>query len=229
MENYELVKDISEGFHGVTRLMRHKETKHLVAVKYMPRGDKIKEYVEREIMNHRNLCHPHIIGFKEVVLTPTHIAIVLEYAPGGDLFDHICNRGRICEDEARYFFQQIISGVSYCHYKEICHRDLKLENILVDGIKLKICDFGHSKSYLLHSRPKSMIGTPKYIAPEVFSGKEYDGKLADVWSCGVILYVMLVGAFPFDDEENNHNFKKIMNRILAVQYKIPNYVHISRL
>ncbi|RYR63631.1 hypothetical protein Ahy_A04g021413 isoform B [Arachis hypogaea] len=172
MEKYELVKDIGSGNFGVARLMRHKETKELVAMKYIERGHK-----------------------------------------------------------ARYFFQQLISGVSYCHSMQICHRDLKLENTLLDGSpapRLKICDFGYSKSSLLHSRPKSTVGTPAYIAPEVLQRREYDGKLADVWSCGVTLYVMLVGAYPFEDQEDPKNFRKTINRIMAVQYMIPDYVHISQ-
>ncbi|KAJ7968046.1 Protein kinase [Quillaja saponaria] len=231
MEKYELVKDIGSGNFGVARLMRDKETKELVAMKYIERGRKIDENVAREIINHRSLRHPNIIRFKEVVLTPTHLAIVMEYAAGGELFERICSAGRFSEDEARYFFQQLISGVSYCHSMQICHRDLKLENTLLDGSpapRLKICDFGYSKSSLLHSRPKSTVGTPAYIAPEVFSRREYDGKLADVWSSGVTLYVMLVGAYPFEDQEDPKNFRKTINRIMAVQYKIPDYVHISQ-
>ncbi|ERN08591.1 hypothetical protein AMTRI_Chr11g155460 [Amborella trichopoda] len=231
MERYELVKDIGSGNFGVARLMRNKQTRELVAMKYIERGRKIDENVAREIINHRSLRHPNIIRFKEVVLTPTHLAIVMEYAAGGELFERICNAGRFSEDEARYFFQQLISGVSYCHSMQICHRDLKLENTLLDGSpapRLKICDFGYSKSSLLHSRPKSTVGTPAYIAPEVLSRKEYDGKLADVWSCGVTLYVMLVGAYPFEDQEDPKNFRKTIQRIMGVQYKIPDYVHISQ-
>ncbi|CAB4267827.1 unnamed protein product [Prunus armeniaca] len=229
MEKYELVKDIGSGNFGVARLMRNKETKELVAMKYIDRGLKIDENVAREIINHRSLRHPNIIRFKEVVLTPTHLAIVMEYAAGGELFERICNAGRFSEDEARYFFQQLISGVSYCHSLQICHRDLKLENTLLDGSpapRLKICDFGYSKSSLLHSRPKSTVGTPAYIAPEVLSRREYDGKMYG--SCGVTLYVMLVGAYPFEDQEDPKNFRKTINRIMAVQYKIPDYVHISQ-
>ncbi|XAR56332.1 Non-specific serine/threonine protein kinase [Bertholletia excelsa] len=231
MEKYELVKDIGSGNFGVARLMRNKETKELVAMKYIDRGRKIDENVAREIINHRSLQHPNIIRFKEVVLTPTHLAIVMEYAAGGELFERICSAGRFSEDEARYFFQQLISGVSYCHFRQICHRDLKLENTLLDGSpapRLKICDFGYSKSSLLHSRPKSTVGTPAYIAPEVLSRREYDGKMADVWSCGVTLYVMLVGAYPFEDQEDPRNFRKTIQRIMAINYKIPDYVHISQ-
>ncbi|KAF7834094.1 serine/threonine-protein kinase SRK2A [Senna tora] len=231
MDKYEEVKDLGAGNFGVARLMRNKETKELVAMKYIERGRKIDENVAREIINHRSLRHPNIIRFKEVVLTTTHLAIVMEYAAGGELFERICNAGRFSEDEARYFFQQLISGVSFCHSMQICHRDLKLENTLLDGSpapRLKICDFGYSKSSLLHSRPKSTVGTPAYIAPEVLSRREYDGKLADVWSCGVTLYVMLVGAYPFEDQDDPRNFRKTIQRIMAVQYKIPDYVHISQ-
>ncbi|XP_059438860.1 serine/threonine-protein kinase SRK2A-like [Corylus avellana] len=108
----------------------------------------------------------------------------MEYAAGGELFERICATGRFSEDE------------------QICHRDLKQENTLLDGSpapRLKICDFGYSKSSLLISRPKSTVGTLAYIAPKVLSRREYDGKLVDVWSCGVTLYVMLVGAHPFED------------------------------
>ncbi|PHU00011.1 Serine/threonine-protein kinase SAPK2 [Capsicum chinense] len=264
MERYEILKDIGSGNFGVAKLVKDKLTNELYAVKYIERGkkvcfasslsliqfivfplgvryplqrSKIDEHVQREIMNHRSLRHPNIIKFKEVFLTPTHLAIVMEYAAGGELFERIRNAGRFSEDEARFFFQQLISGVSYCHSMQICHRDLKLENTLLDGSstpRLKICDFGYSKaiilnsSSVLHSQPKSTVGTPAYIAPEVLSRKEYDGKLADVWSCGVTLYVMLVGAYPFEDPEDPRNFRKTLTKILTVQYSIPYYVRVSK-
>ncbi|XVE57541.1 hypothetical protein DITRI_Ditri04bG0098500 [Diplodiscus trichospermus] len=229
-ERYEPLKELGSGNFGVARLVKDKKTKELVAVKYIERGKKIDENVQREIINHRSLRHPNIIRFKEVLLTPTHLAIVLEYAAGGELFERICSAGRFSEDEARFFFQQLISGVSYCHSMQICHRDLKLENTLLDGSptpRLKICDFGYSKSAVLHSQPKSTVGTPAYIAPEVLSRKEYDGKIADVWSCGVTLYVMLVGAYPFEDPEDPRNFRKTIGRIMGIQYSIPDYVRVS--
>ncbi|KAM0935496.1 putative protein kinase CAMK-OST1L family [Dioscorea sansibarensis] len=229
-ERYEALKELGSGNFGVARLVRDKKTKELVAVKYIERGKKIDENVQREIINHRSLRHPNIVRFREVLLTPTQLAIVMEYAAGGELFERICSAGRFSEDEARFFFQQLISGVSYCHSMEICHRDLKLENTLLDGSpipRLKICDFGYSKSALLHSQPKSTVGTPAYIAPEVLSRHEYDGKIADVWSCGVTLYVMLVGSYPFEDPEDPRNFRKTISRILNVQYSIPDYVRVS--
>ncbi|KAI5067394.1 hypothetical protein GOP47_0017922 [Adiantum capillus-veneris] len=229
-DRYKHVKDIGSGNFGVACLMRDEASRELVAVKYIERGGKIDENVTREIVNHRSLLHPNIVRFKEVFLTPTHLAIVMEYAAGGELFERICRAGRFSEDEARFFFQQLISGVSYCHKMEICHRDLKLENTLLDSSpapRLKICDFGYSKSSVLHSQPKSTVGTPAYIAPEVLSKKEYDGKIADVWSCGVTLYVMLVGAYPFEDPEDPRNFRKTIQRIVNVQWSIPDQLSIS--
>ncbi|CAN0877920.1 Serine/threonine-protein kinase SAPK2 [Linum grandiflorum] len=231
MERYEEVKDIGSGNFGFAKLVKDKWSGELFAVKYIERGNKIDEHVQREIMNHRSLKHPNIIRFKEVLLTSSHLAIVMEYAAGGELFERICSAGRFSEDEARYFFHQLISGVSYCHSMQICHRDLKLENTLLDGSpapRLKICDFGYSKSAVLHSQPKSTVGTPAYIAPEVLSRKEYDGKIADVWSCGVTLYVMLVGGYPFEDPDDPRNFRKTIQRILSVHYSIPDYVRVSK-
>ncbi|KAA3482394.1 serine/threonine-protein kinase SRK2E isoform X1 [Gossypium australe] len=224
-DRYELVKDIGSGNFGVARLMRDKQTEELVAVKYIERGEKTKA-----LNTARSKSWQCLSSSRKVILTPTHLAIVMEYASGGELFERICNAGRFSEDEARFFFQQLISGVSYCHAMQVCHRDLKLENTLLDGSpapRLKICDFGYSKSSVLHSQPKSTVGTPAYIAPEVLLKKEYDGKIADVWSCGVTLYVMLVGAYPFEDPEDPKNFHKTIHRILNVQYSIPDYVHIS--
>ncbi|CAN6679720.1 unnamed protein product [Malus baccata var. baccata] len=181
MERYEIVKDIGSGNFGVAKLVKDKWSGELFAIKFIERGQKIDEHVQREIMNHRSLKHPNIIRFKEVLLTPNDLAIVMEYAAGGELFEKICNAGRFSEDE----------------------------------------------SSVLHSQPKSTVGTPAYIAPEVLSRKEYDGKIADVWSCGVTLYVMLVGAYPFEDPEDPRNFRKTLQRILSVHYSIPGYVRVS--
>uniref|UniRef100_A0A251UTY1 non-specific serine/threonine protein kinase n=1 Tax=Helianthus annuus TaxID=4232 RepID=A0A251UTY1_HELAN len=232
MERYEVVKEIGSGNFGVAKLVRDKSTKELFAVKFIERGQKIDEHAEREILNHRSFEASKYYQIQRVLvlLTPTHLAIVMEYAAGGELFQRICNAGRFSENEARFFFQQLISGVSYCHSMEICHRDLKLENTLLDGStapRVKICDFGYSKSSVLHSQPKSAVGTPAYIAPEVLSRKAYNGKLADVWSCGVLLYVMLVGAYPFGDPDDPKNFRTTICRILSVQYMIPDSIEIS--
>eukprot|EP00873_Tetraselmis_striata_P024682 jgi/Tetstr1/444946/TSEL_032764.t1 len=232
-DQYDMVKDIGSGNFGVAKLMKHKTTGEMVAVKFIERGSKVDKNVEREILNHRSLYHPNIIRFKEVFVTPEHLAIVMEYAEGGELFDQISKQGRFSEKDARYYFQQLISGVSYCHKSGVCHRDLKLENTLLAATTsgsmpdVKICDFGYSKSLLHHSQPKSTVGTPAYIAPEVLQRKEYKGESADVWSCGVTLYVMLVGAYPFEDPTDPRNFRKAIQRIMSVTYSIPSSLRLS--
>ncbi|XP_028184763.1 serine/threonine-protein kinase SAPK10-like [Glycine soja] len=166
----------------------------------------IDENVKREIINHRSLRHPNIIKFKEVILTPTHLAIVMEYASGGELFEKICNAGHFNEGEARFFFQQLISGVSYCHAMEVCHRDLKLENTLLDGsltLHLNICDFGYSKVSYTNEAP-----TDKCAFLSLNHVMKLDCTIADVWSCGVTLFVMLVGSYPFEDPNDPKDFRK---------------------
>lgn len=224
------LSEIGQGNFGVARLAKDEHTGELVAIKFIERGDAIDGNVEREIINQRCLRHSNIVTFKGIFITPTHLAIVMEYASGGELFHRICDKGRFSEDEARYFFQQLVSGVSFCHQSGVCHRDLKLENTLLDGSsapRLKICDFGYSKSMFLHSEPKSTVGTPAYIAPEVLHRRIYNGHAADVWSCGVTLYVMLVGYYPFDDPDDPRNFRKAIERTMEVRYSYPNDVRIS--
>jgi len=230
---YDKVRDINSGTFGFVQLARDRRTGELVAVKFIERGEKISRYVEREILNHRCLHHPHIIRFREVFMTPDYLAIAMEFAAGGDMFEYVVKKNGLREDEARWFFQQLIVGMDYCHNMGVVNRDIKLENTLLDASPkplLKICDFGYSKHELMHSQPKSKVGTPGYIAPEVILNKHYDGKIADIWSCGVMLYVMLVGAYPFERQEDKGNPQKLqamITRILKVEYTIPSYVKIS--
>lgn len=123
---------------------------------------------------------------------------------GGELFSLIRKAKRFPENDARYFFQQLICGIEYLHDSGVTHRDIKLENTLIGGSRpgtlIKICDFGYSKRpEVEQSQCKSIVGTPAYLAPEVLSNKPYRGTAVDVWSAGVLLYVMLVGAYPFED------------------------------
>jgi carbon catabolite-derepressing protein kinase len=146
--------------------------------------------------------------------------MVLEYA-GGELFDYIVQNGKMKEDEARRFFQQIICAVEYCHRHKIVHRDLKPENLLLDeNLNVKIADFGLSNIMTDGNFLKTSCGSPNYAAPEVINGKLYAGPEVDVWSCGVILYVLLVGRLPFDDEHIPSLFAKIAKG----QYVVPNYM-----
>jgi len=118
-ERYQTVRELGRGNFGVTMLMQDLKTNEYVAAKFIQRGAKINVNVERELLNHRPLLHAHIIRFREVFLTSTHIAIVMEYASGGELFEFVKRSGRLSEDAARFFFQQLISGVDYCH-RQVC-------------------------------------------------------------------------------------------------------------
>ncbi|KAL9315865.1 hypothetical protein ACSQ67_016866 [Phaseolus vulgaris] len=142
-----------------------------------------------------------IYDFLQVLASRTKIYIILEFITGGELFDKIVSHGRLSEADSRRYFQQLIDGVDYCHSKGVYHRDLKPENLLLDSQgNIKISDFGLSA---FPEQGVSMLrttcGTPNYVAPEVLSHKGYNGAPADVWSCGVILYVLLAGYLPFDE------------------------------
>jgi len=210
------------------KLATHAVTGHTVAVKILNKA-KIKQLgmedkVQREI-NILHLCtHPHIIRLYEVIDTPTDIFLVIEYVSGGELFDYIVSKGRLSADEARNFFHQIISGVEYCHFQKIVHRDLKPENLLLDSnLNIKIADFGLSNLMRDGDFLRTSCGSPNYAAPEVISGHLYAGPEVDVWSCGVILYALLCGSLPFDDESIPNLFKKIKSGM----YSMP--THLSQL
>ncbi|CAI9099438.1 OLC1v1036264C2 [Oldenlandia corymbosa var. corymbosa] len=179
--------------------------------------------VKREINIMRRLSHPHVVRLFEVIDTNTHIYVVMEYLNSGELFYYITERNRLPEDEARHFFQQIISGVEYCHNHMVVHRDLKPENLLLDSKRnVKIADFGLGNIMRDGHFLKTSCGSPNYAAPEVVTNRLYAGPEADVWSCGVILYALICGRLPFDDD----NFPGLYARIRNGVYQIAN--HMSR-
>jgi len=210
------------------------ETGERVAIKILDKEKIMKqnmgEQIKKEISIMKVVKHHNVVGLKEVLASRTKIFIVLELITGGELFDKIVAQGRLDEASARSYFQQLISGVEYCHRQGVCHRDLKPENLLLDSEgTLKISDFGlsalfsgtekDSKKVLLHTT----CGTPNYVAPEVLSDKGYDGKAADVWSCGVILYVLLAGFLPFDEPNMSTLFRKIMK----AEYTFPPWFSVG--
>nr|XP_010940255.1 serine/threonine protein kinase OSK1 isoform X2 [Elaeis guineensis] len=212
--NYKLGKTLGIGSFGKVKIAEHALTGHKVAIKILNRRKiksmEMEEKVRREIKILRLFMHPHIIRLYEVIETQTDIYVVMEYVKSGELFDYIVEKGRLQEDEARRFFQQIISGVEYCHRNMVVHRDLKPENLLLDSkCNVKIADFGLSNVMRDGHFLKTSCGSPNYAAPEVISGKLYAGPEVDVWSCGVILYALLCGTLPFDDENIPNLFKKI--------------------
>ena len=199
----------------------HEVTQQKVAIKILNRK-KLKSMdmgakVSREIKILRLFQHPHIIRLYEVIDTPTDIFVVMEYVPNGELFDYIVTRGRLAEDEARRFFQQIVSGIDYCHAHMVVHRDLKPENLLLDAEQnVKLADFGLSNMMRDGHFLSTSCGSPNYAAPEVISGNLYAGPEVDVWSCGVILYALLCGSLPFDDDNIANLFRKIKSGIYAM-------------
>eukprot|EP00605_Chrysophyceae_sp_TOSAG23-4_P001245 GSChrysophyteH1.ASY1.ANO1.1356.1 assembled CDS len=208
---YQLGKTLGIGAFGKVKLAGK--------IKHMEMAEKVR----REI-NILNMCqHPHIIRLYEVIDTPSDIFVVMEFVSGGELFDYIVSRGRLPPDEARHFFHQIISGVEYCHYQKIVHRDLKPENLLLDSDNnIKLADFGLSNVAHDGDFLRTSCGSPNYAAPEVISGNLYAGAEVDVWSCGVILYALLCGTLPFDDESIPNLFKKIKSGM----YSLP--THLSQ-
>ncbi|XP_074640983.1 5'-AMP-activated protein kinase catalytic subunit alpha-2-like isoform X2 [Tubulanus polymorphus] len=226
--HYILGDTLGVGTFGKVKIGCHQLTKHQVAIKILNRN-RIKSLdvvgkIRREIQNLKLFRHPHIIKLYQVISTPTDIFMVMEYVSGGELFDYIVKHGKLKEHEARRFFQQIISGVDYCHRHMIVHRDLKPENLLLDKHRnVKIADFGLSNMMTDGEFLKTSCGSPNYAAPEVISGKLYAGPEVDVWSCGVILYALLCGTLPFDDEHVPSLFRKIKSGIFA----IPDYLNKS--
>ncbi|KAK0076920.1 hypothetical protein PV325_004702 [Microctonus aethiopoides] len=224
--HYTLGQTLGVGTFGKVKIGEHMLTKHKVAVKILNR-QKIKSLdvvgkIRREIQNLKLFRHPHIIKLYQVISTPTDIFMIMEYVSGGELFEYIVKHGKLKEYEARRFFQQIISGVDYCHRHMIVHRDLKPENLLLDhNLHVKIADFGLSNMMMDGEFLRTSCGSPNYAAPEVISGKLYAGPEVDIWSCGVILYALLCGTLPFDDEHVPTLFRKIKSGI----FPIPEYLN----
>lgn len=177
--------------------------------------------MSREIHILKTLRHPVVVQLYEIIESEKELFMIMEYARGGELFDHIVSHKRVREKEAARFLQQILSGVEYLHKLKICHRDLKPENLLMDDYNnIKIVDFGLSNTYSQGETLKTACGSPCYAAPEMVAGKRYDGLPADIWSCGVILYAMVCGYLPFEDPKTNLLYKKILN----ADYTIPDFV-----
>ncbi|XP_047360539.1 maternal embryonic leucine zipper kinase-like isoform X1 [Vespa velutina] len=225
---YELEKTIGSGGFAKVKLGIHVATGEKVAIKIMDKtalGDDLPR-VKLEVEALKTLLHQHICKLYQVIETDTYYFMVIEYCSGGELFDHIVERNRLTESESRKFFRQIVSAVAYLHSLGYAHRDLKPENVLLDKDEnLKLIDFG------LCAKPKSGMqshlytscGSPTYAAPELILGKKYLGSEVDIWSMGVILYALLCGFLPFDDNSIENLYKKILNG----KYDEPGWLSIS--
>lgn len=226
---YEVGRTIGEGTFAKVKFAQNIETGESVAMKVLDKGtilrNKMVDQIKREISVMKIVRHPNIVCLNEVLASRTKIYIILEFVTGGELFDKIAHKGRLNENDSRRYFQQLVDAVDYCHSKGVYHRDLKPENLLLDSQgNLKISDFGLSalpqqRDELLHTT----CGTPNYVAPEVLGRNGYDGAAADVWSCGVILYVLMAGYLPFDEADLMSLYRKIN----AADFSCPNWFSAS--
>ncbi|KAL3528975.1 hypothetical protein ACH5RR_008297 [Cinchona calisaya] len=221
---YEMGRLLGQGTFAKVYYGKNLKTSESVAIKVINK-DQVKkqgmmEQIKREISVMRLVRHPNVVEIKEVMATKQKIFFIMEYIKGGELFAKVA-KGKLKEADARKYFQQLISAVEFCHSRGVFHRDLKPENLLVDDDEnLKVSDFGLSalpehlrNDGLLHTQ----CGTPAYVAPEVLRKKGYDGAKADIWSCGVILYVLLAGFLPFQDE----NMMKMYRKIFKAEFEFP--------
>ncbi|GJX91543.1 CBL-interacting serine/threonine-protein kinase 24-like protein [Tanacetum coccineum] len=212
---YEVGRTIGEGAFAKVKFAKNAETGESVAIKVLDKSiileNKMVDQIKREISITKIMRHPNIVRLYEVLSSHAKIYIILEFINGGELFDKIVNKGKLSERSARRYFQQLIDAIAYCHGKGVYHRDLKPENLLLDSEgKLKVSDFG------LSALPQEGVellyttcGTPNYIAPEVLSKNGYDGAAVDIWSCGVVLYVLLAGYLPFEESNLANLYKKV--------------------
>nr|XP_032811843.1 MAP/microtubule affinity-regulating kinase 3-like isoform X4 [Petromyzon marinus] len=222
--NYRLLKTIGKGNFAKVKLARHILTGREVAIKIIDKTQLNPTSLQklfREVRIMKCLNHPNIVKLYEVIETEKTLYLVMEYASGGEVFDYLVAHGRMKEKEARAKFRQIVSAVQYCHQKNIVHRDLKAENLLLDvDMHIKIADFGFSNEFTLVNKLDTFCGSPPYAAPELFQGKKYDGPEVDVWSLGVILYTLVSGSLPFDGQ----NLKELREKVLRGKYRIPFYM-----
>ncbi|KAK0411349.1 hypothetical protein QR680_005612 [Steinernema hermaphroditum] len=221
---YKLLKTIGKGNFAKVKLAKHVPTGLEVAIKIIDKtalNPSSLQKLYREVKIMKQLDHPNIVKLYQVMETDQTLYLVMEYASGGEVFDYLVAHGRMKEKEARAKFRQIVSAVQYLHQKNIIHRDLKAENLLLDGdMNIKIADFGFSNHFFVGNKLDTFCGSPPYAAPELFQGKKYDGPEVDVWSLGVILYTLVSGSLPFDGQ----NLKELRERVLRGKYRIPFYM-----
>lgn len=230
---YIVTSTLGQGTFGKVKLAQHQETGNQYAIKILDKSDikanELTVNVRREIAIMKALKHRNIVNLIEVLSSKTKLYIVMDLVRGGELFEQIERKGELDEKLARKHFQQLIDGIDYCHRRGVCHRDLKPENLLVDeNGTLKITDFGVSSmkggvsgSDLLYTA----CGTPYYCAPEIINGAEegYSGVKIDAWSCGIILFLLLTGTLPFQNED----MTKLYEQINQCKVEYPSWMPIE--
>ncbi|RHZ62655.1 non-specific serine/threonine protein kinase [Aspergillus thermomutatus] len=219
--NYTLGRLIGKGSFGKVYLASHKLTNgSKVVLKSSSRED---TNLPREIHHHRQFLHPHIARLYEVIVTEKLVWLVLEYCPGDELYNYLLRHGPLPIDKARRIFTQLVGAVAYVHSRSCVHRDLKLENILLDKHEnVKLCDFGFTREYEgKASYLQTFCGTICYSAPEMLKGEKYAGEKVDVWSLGIILYALLAGELPFDEDDDQVTKKRILTEEPVFNHKFP--------
>ena len=225
MEFYSIGRVLGEGAFGKVKLANHNLSGEKVAVKifekFKIRDDSARKRVIREIRNLQRIQHPSIIKLFEVIDSAKRMCLVIEYANGGDLCKYVRAKRRLDENEARRLLAQIACGIHICHANNVVHRDIKLENCLLDSRRIcKIVDFGFSTAFRPGQKLKTFCGSPSYAAPEIISRKPYIGPPVDVWSLGVLLFGMLAGYFPFQGDTADDLYR----RVLRGDFKAPNFI-----
>lgn len=223
---FTLGEKLGEGTFGVVRLGIHSKTGEKVAVKILDKNKILEKKdrisIEREIKILKYLHHENIIQLYSSIQTKSSIFLIMEYAPGKELFDYITKKRRLSEFESSNFYLQVLSGINYLSKNNICHRDIKPENLLLNSSKnkIKIADFGLSIMYKNGELLKTACGSPSYASPEMLKGEKYDGLMSDIWSSGIVLYAMICGFLPFEDDSND----KLYEKILIGKFEIPPFV-----
>ena len=217
-------RTLGKGNFAIVKLGIHKLTKTQVAVKIVNKNELDEENltkIAREIEIMRRLSHKNIIQLYQVMESDSFMYIITEYASNGEIFDWLVENKKMSESQAAGTFSQILNAVNYCHLNNVVHRDLKAENLLLDHEgNIKLADFGFSNYFSAGQALRTWCGSPPYAAPELFEGREYDGPRADIWSLGVILYVLVSGSLPFDGA----TLQELRSRIVSCQYRIPFYL-----
>lgn len=220
--DYKLIRTIGQGISGKVKLAVNTKNDQEVAIKIIKKSSfeqkpNLNQKIQREISLMKLIDHPHILGLVDVLESPRHLYIITEYSSKGELFDYLVQKRFLPQDEAVKFFRQIIYGLEYLHSLGICHRDLKPENILLDAnYNIKIADFGFAR-FVQSNIAETSCGSPHYAAPEVIRGQPYEGKKADIWSCGVIFYALMAGYLPFDDP----NIRNLLAKVKRGVYSMP--------
>jgi len=225
--DYIIKKTIGSGTFSTVKLGTHRITQKKVAIKILDKN-KIEsrddlERIIREMQILTEMHNPFVIKVYKIYEDKNNFLIIMEYCEGGELFNYIVKKKRLSEEEASYFFFQLINGIEYIHSKGIAHRDLKPENLLLSKNKiLKIIDFGLSNFYDGTKRLQTPCGSPCYASPEMVKGKRYDGFNIDIWAIGVILFAMLCGYLPFEDDENDTDV--LFNEIIRNKIDYPYFL-----